>query len=90
MANMFQNCSSLTTLDLSNFDTSNVIVMNNMFQNCSSLTTIDFRNADFSSVTRYTNMFGSTSNLSVIVKDESARSWIQDKLGSNGTAIITS
>jgi len=90
MVNMFQNCSSLTTLDLSNFDTSNVTVMNNMFQNCSSLTTIDFRNADFSSVTRYTNMFGSTSNLSVIVKDESARSWIQDKLGSNGTAIIAS
>ena len=90
MTTMFSNCSSLTTLDLSNFDTSNVKFMVNMFQNCSSLTTIDFRNADFSSVTRYTNMFGSTSNLSVIVKDESARSWIQDKLGSNGTAIIAS
>ena len=90
MTTMFSNCSSLTTLDLSNFDTSNVKFMVNMFQNCSSLTTIDFRNADFSSVTSYTNMFRSTSNLSVIVKDESARSWIQDKLGSNGTAIIAS
>ena len=90
MTTMFSNCSSLTTLDLSNFDTSNVKFMVNMFQNCSSLTTIDFRNADFSSVTSYTKMFGSTSNLSVIVKDETARSWIQDKLGSNGTAIIAS
>ena len=90
MMSMFSNCSSLTAIDVSNFDTSKVTHINAMFSNCSSLTTIDFRNADFSSVTSYTKMFGSTSNLSVIVKDESARSWIQDKLGSNGTAIIAS
>ena len=90
MMSMFSNCSSLTAIDVSNFDTSKVTHINAMFSKCSSLTTIDFRNADFSSVTSYTNMFGSTSNLSVIVKDESARSWIQDKLGSNGTAIIAS
>ena len=90
MMEMFGDCSSLTTLDLSNFDTSKVTNMANMFFRCSSLTTIDFRNADFSSVTSYVMMFRSTSNLSVIVKDESARSWIQDKLRSNGTAIIAS
>ena len=90
MMEMFANCSSLTTLDLSNFDTSKVTNMANMFWGCGSLTTIDFRNADFSSVTGYLFMFRSTSNLSVIVKDESARSWIQDILRSNGTAIIAS
>ena len=90
MSHMFFGCSSLTNLDLSNFDTSKVTKMLGMFQSCSSLTTIDFRNADFSSVTSYVFMFRSTSNLSVIVKDESARSWIQDKLRSNGTAIIAS
>ena len=90
MANMFFGCSSLTNLDLSNFDTSKVTTMQGMFYRCSSLTTIDFRNADFSSVTSYVMMFRRTSNLSVIVKDESARSWIQDKLRSNGTAIIAS
>ncbi|MEE0682897.1 MAG: BspA family leucine-rich repeat surface protein, partial [Bacilli bacterium] len=90
MASMFWGCGSLTTLDVSNFDTSKVTTMQGMFQSCSSLTTIDFRNADFSSVTSYVFMFRSTSNLSVIVKDESARSWIQDKLRSSGTAIIAS
>ena len=88
MMGMFQSCGNLTSLNLSNFDTSKVMYMSSMFRNCNNLTTIDFRNADFSSVTSYTNMFRDASNLSVIVKDETARSWIQDKLGSNGTAII--
>ena len=87
---MFSGCSSLTIIDVSNFDTSKVTHINAMFNNCSSLKTIDFRNADFSSVTSYVNMFNNTSNLSVIVKDETARAWIQNKLGSNGTAIIAS
>ena len=90
MMGMFQSCGNLTSLNLSNFDTSKVMYMSTMFRNCNNLTTIDFRNADFSSVTSYTNMFRDASNLSVIVKDETARSWIQDKLGSNGTAIIAS
>ena len=31
MSNMFSNCSSLTSLNLSNFNTNNVIDMNNIF-----------------------------------------------------------
>lgn len=38
--NMFANCSSLTSLDLSSFDTSNVTNMDNMFYKCSNLQTI--------------------------------------------------
>ena len=34
MNNMFSECSSLQSLDLSSFDTINVINMNNMFLNC--------------------------------------------------------
>ena len=90
MGRMFLDCSGLTELDVSNFDTSNVNAMYNMFQGCSNLKLIDFRNADFSSVTSYANMFRNTSELNVIVKDEPARSWMQNKLGSNGTAIIAS
>ena len=90
MAGMFADCERLTELNLSSFNTSNVVVMEAMFLNSSNLITIDFRNATFNSVTSYSYMLGGTSNLSVIVKDESARSWIQDKLGSNGTAIIAS
>lgn len=36
-AGMFQNCTSLKSLDLSNFDTSNVVSMWYMFSGCSSL-----------------------------------------------------
>ena len=90
MGRMFIDCRGLTELDVSNFDTSKVANMNNMFNGCSNLHLIDFRNADFSSVTYYTNMFKNTSELNVVVKDETARTWIQDKLGNKGTAIIAS
>ena len=47
------------------------------------------RSATFDNVTNYTNIFYRTSDdIEVLVKDETARSWIQDKLGTNGTAII--
>ena len=90
MGRMFIDCRGLTELDVSNFDTSKVANMNNMFNGCSNLHLIDFRNADFSSVTYYTNMFKNTSELNVVVKDETARTWIQGKLGNKGTAIIAS
>ena len=88
MSYMFYCCINLVELDLSNFDTSKVTDMSDMFSTCESLTELNLRNADFSCVSRYASMFRNTSELNVIVKDETARSWIQDKLGSNGTAII--
>ena len=90
MFRMFYNCRNLINLDLSSFDMSKVASMNYMFDGCSNLRLIEFRNADFSSAARSSNMFNNTSNLSVIVKDETARAWIQSRLGSNGTAIIAS
>ncbi len=89
MYQMFQGCSSLINLDISQFNTSNVTSMGQMFYGCVNLKNLDFRNADFSSVTSFVNMFYRTSNLEVIVKDEAARVWMQDRLGSNGTAIIS-
>ena len=41
MNSMFSGCSSLTTLDLSSFDMSNVHNVNSMFSGCSSLTSIN-------------------------------------------------
>ena len=38
---MLYGCSSLTSLNLSNFYTSQVTSMNNMFYDCSSLTSLD-------------------------------------------------
>ena len=89
MNSMFSTCSNLTELDISNFDTSKVTNMAYMFSYCSNLKLIDFRNATFNATT-FMNMFRNISELNVTVKDETARSWMQDKLGSNGTAIIAS
>ena len=63
MGHMFRNCSSLTALDLSNFNTSNVTVMFYMFVLCSSLTTLDVSNFDTSSVTDMFAMFLNCSSL---------------------------
>ena len=40
MGQMFYNCNSLTSLDLSNFDTSKVTDMDSMFYNCDKLTNL--------------------------------------------------
>jgi surface protein len=57
MSGMFSYCRSLTTLDLSNFDTSNVTNMGFMFESCVSLTSLDVSNFDTSSVTNMGFMF---------------------------------
>ena len=89
MGAMFEICSSLTELNLSSFDTSKVTNMAYMFSYCSNLKLIDFRSTAFNATT-FMDMFRNTSELNVIVKDETARAWIQSRLGSNGTAIIAS
>ena len=63
MANMFRGCSNLTSLDVSNFDTSKVTNMRSMFSICSSLTSLDVSNLDTSNVTRMTLMFYNCSSL---------------------------
>ena len=62
MDNMFQDCTSLTTI--SQLDTSKVTNMNNMFQNCSALTTIPLLNT--SKVVVMNNMFQDCTSLTTI------------------------
>lgn len=47
---MFSGCSSLTSLDLSSFDTSNVTGMGGMFSGCSKLATLDLSSFNTSNV----------------------------------------
>lgn len=61
---MFSSCSSLTSLDLSNFDTSNVQYMESMFSSCSSLTSLDLSNWNTTNVTNMDNMFSNCYKLS--------------------------
>ena len=57
MDSMFYNCSGLTSLDTSGWNTSNVTDMDYMFYNCSGLTSLDLSNWDTSAVTSMTYMF---------------------------------
>ena len=58
ISGMFCACRSLTSLDLSNFDTSNVTKMGGLFQACESLTSINFGDKfDTSNVMSMSGMF---------------------------------
>ena len=63
MARMFEYCSSLTSLDLSGFNTTNVSNLCCMFQGCSGLTNLDVTNFNTENVTDMSGMFGSCSGL---------------------------
>ena len=54
---MFSYCRSLSSLDLSGFDTSSVTTMSSMFEGCSSLESLDLSSFDTSNVTDMTYMF---------------------------------
>ena len=60
---MFSECTSLTNVDLSNFDTSNVIDMSHMFFGCTNLTNLDLSNFDTANVTNMSMMFYGCNNL---------------------------
>ena len=63
MRAMFSGCSSLTSLDVSNFKTQNVTSMRAMFSRCSSLTSLDVSKFNTDKVTNMSGMFGRCSNL---------------------------
>ena len=64
--NMFRGCRSLTSVNLSNFDTSNVTSMDSMFNNCSGLTSVNLSSFDTSNVTNMSYMFNNCSGLTSI------------------------
>ena len=64
MKGMFQNCESITSLDLkSNFYTKNVEIMWDMFKGCSKLQYLNLGNFDTSKVTDMESMFEGCSSL---------------------------
>ena len=60
---MFYACNELTSIDLSGWNTENVIDMNYMFYACSELTSIDLSGWNTSKVTNMDSMFGNCSSL---------------------------
>ena len=57
MNKMFDHCASLTSLDVSNWDTSNVTNMAGMFRSCFNLTSLNLNSWDTSNVTNMAGMF---------------------------------
>lgn len=66
MTAMFADCSSLSTLDLSGFNTSQVTDMSNLFSFCSSLASLDLSGLDTSEVEDMTHMFLGCSELTTL------------------------
>ena len=63
MNKMFYRCSSLTSLNLSNFNTEEVTNMSWMFGGCNSLTSLDLSNFKTTNVTNMSYMFYNCSSL---------------------------
>ena len=61
--NMFNGCSDITEMDLSNFNTSLVTLMCNMFYGCSSLTSMNFNNFHSLQVTHMHDLFSGCTSL---------------------------
>lgn len=69
MSQMFQNCTSLSSLDLSCLSSDNVVTMESMFDNCTRLTSLVLFNLNTSKVTNMSYMFNLCSNLATIYVD---------------------
>lgn len=63
MFDVFRKCKSLTSLDISNFDTHQVTKMGSMFDGCESLEQLDVSSFNTSQVTRMDGMFANCKNL---------------------------
>ena len=70
---MVSGCSSLTNINLSNFNTNNVTDMGHMFHGCSSLININLSNFNTNNVTNMSGMFSGCKKLikdNIIVYDK--------------------
>ncbi|MDE7087151.1 MAG: leucine-rich repeat protein, partial [Clostridia bacterium] len=63
LTSTFENCGSLTSLDLSGANTANVRKLPNTFKNCTSLTSLNLTGLDFSKVTDISSAFENCSSL---------------------------
>ena len=85
MDHMFEGCSALTSLDLTNFNTANVEVMLHMFNGCSALKSLDLTNFNTAKVTYMNNMFEGCSALTTIYV---SNKFVTDNV-SNGSDMFT-
>lgn len=81
MSLMFDNCSKLTSIDLSDFDTRNVTSTATMFAYCKGVSNLDLSSFDTSNVKLMTSMFYDCTSLKTIsVSDK----WSTENVSING------
>ena len=84
LSSMFNACSNIQEVDLSELDCSPTDT-SSMFLSATSLTKIDIRKLDFTNTTSYSSMFGTSASNGpnnsclIIVKDNTAKTWITSK-----------
>ena len=84
MGLMFSGCSSLTSLNLSSFNTNKVTDMDSMFEDCSKLASLDLSNFNCNNIKSMENMFKNCKNLkleNISYKDDKIRNQLKTDLG---------
>lgn len=77
MSWIFLSCNSISNLDLSHFNTSNVTNMSYMFNGCNNLTNLDLSSFDISKITNMLSMFSNMpTNALIYVKDETTQNLV--------------
>jgi len=89
--NMFCNCTNITEINLSDFNTSQVKSMNSMFAGCSSLTSLNLSNFDTSCVISMSSMFSGCSSLTSLDLSNfnTSRVTIMDKMFYNCSSLTS-
>ena len=67
MAKMFKKCSSLESLDITNFNTQSVNDMTEMFNTITSLKVLNLTSFVTKNVNKYTDIFGGNEDLEVLI-----------------------
>ena len=80
---MFYECYSLTSLNLSNFNTNNVTDMSYMFFNCSSLTSLNLLNFEINKKTNFEKIFKSLNKSCEIISNNKKILMIWQNFASN-------
>jgi len=90
MSSMFGGCKSLKDLNISNFETRNVISMRAIFCECVNLKNLDISNFDISSGANIDFIFEKMPSTATIhVKDKTMQNWILALSSSNRPATWT-
>jgi surface protein len=86
MVSMFSGCSSLSSVDVSEWDTTNVMYMTGVFSGCSSLTSLDISNWDTTNGAMRWELFTNCTNLSELTCSKTFKMDTNQKLRDLPTA----